>query len=100
MKYLIIATLVAVAFVLIYSRLRPYLKLLQKVLQSLTIVAESSVTSPQAKTPSKNKLIRCDGCGTWIPANRALSLKSGNLAYCSAECLEKEPRNKERKLAG
>ena len=99
MKYLIIATLVALAFVFIYSRLRPYLKLLQKVLQSITVVAESSVTSAQPKTPSKNKLIRCDGCGTWIPASRVLSLKSGNLAYCSAECLEKEP-SKERKLAG
>ena len=60
MKYLIIAALVSIIFVLVYSRVRPYLKLFQQVMQSLN--------TAQPKTPSRNKLVRCDSCGTWIPA--------------------------------
>jgi len=94
MKYLVIAALVSIIFVLIYARVRPYLKLIQKVVQSLNVVTEinTSVVQPQ-KTPSRNKLIRCDRCGTWIPAERALSLNAGSGNFCSTECSQ-------RKLAG
>ena len=78
MKYLIIAVLVSIIFVLVYSRVRPYLKLMQDLMNSLN--------APQAKKPSRNKLVRCDSCGTWIPAERALSLNSGLATYCSPEC--------------
>ena len=102
MKYLVIGLLVSIIFVLIYARVRPYLKLIQKVVQSLNVVTEintSSVGSNQ-KTPSRNKLVRCDRCGTWIPAERALSLNSGLANFCSTECMEKEPASSKRKLAG
>jgi hypothetical protein len=79
MKYLIIAALVSIIFVLIYSRVRPYLQLIQKIGQSLN----------QQQTPSTNKLVRCDSCGTWIPAERALSLNSGLAKYCSPECFSR-----------
>ena len=91
MKYLIIAALVSIIFVLVYSRIRPYLKLMQQVANSLN-------APPQEKTPSRNKLVRCDRCGTWIPANRAMQLNSGLATYCSAECMAN--RTKERKMAG
>jgi hypothetical protein len=93
MKYLIIAGLVSIIFVLVYSRVRPYLKLMQQVANSLN-------TPIEKRTPSRNKLIRCDSCGTWIPAERAVSLNSGLANYCSAECMAKKPTPKERKIAG
>ena len=101
MKYVIIAALVSIIFVLVYARVRPYLKLFQKVVQSFNVVTEinTSTASAQQKTPSKNKLIRCDSCGTWIPAERALNLNSGLATFCSAECMAKEP-SKKHKLAG
>ena len=92
MKYLIIVALVSIIFVLVYSRVRPYLKLFQQVLDSLN--------APQPKTPSRNKLVRCDSCGTWIPADRALKLNSGLATFCSPECMAKKPASKQRKIAG
>ena len=101
MKYLIIAALVSIAFVLIYSRARPYLKLIRKVVESLNVATEGTVTTAnQQRSPSKNKLVRCDSCGTWIPAERALHLGSGLSSFCSTECVTKNSQTKERKLAG
>jgi hypothetical protein len=100
MKYLIIAALVVVVFVLVYTRVRPYLKLIQKVMQSLNVVTDiNTSTATRQKVPSRNKLVRCDSCGTWIPAERALSLNSGLATFCSTECMTKKPAH-ERKLAG
>jgi len=101
LKYLVIAALVSIAFVIVYSRVRPYLKLIRKVVESLNVAAEGTVTTAdQPRTPSKNKLVRCDSCGTWIPAERALHLGSGLASFCSTECLSKNSQTKERKLAG
>ena len=101
MKYLVIGALISIVFVLIYARVRPYLKLIQKVVQSLNVVTEinTSAASNQ-KTPSRNKLIRCERCGTWSPADRALRLNSGLANFCSTECMAKEPASNQRKLAG
>ena len=88
MKYVIIAALVSIIFVLVYSRIRPYLKLIQELTNSLN-------APPEQRTPSRNKLVRCDRCGTWIPADRAMRLGSGLATYCSAECMAQ----KERKVA-
>lgn len=91
MKYLIIGALVSIIFVLVYSRIRPYLKLIQTVADSLN-------APPQERTPSRNKLVRCDRCGTWVPAERAMKLNSGLATFCSAECMAN--KTKERKMAG
>jgi len=101
MKYLVIAALVSVIFVLVYSRVRPYLKLIQKIASSLNAAVDITTTTPrqQPKTPSKNKLVRCDSCGIWIPAERALNLNSGLATFCSAECMAIKG-SKERKIAG
>ena len=99
MKYLIIAALVSIVFVIVYSRVRPYLKLIRKVVESLNVATEGTVTTAdQQRSPSKNKLVRCDSCGTWIPAERALHLGSGLASFCSTECISKQTQ--ERKLAG
>jgi hypothetical protein len=85
MKYVIIAALVSIIFILVYSRVRPYLKLIQELTNSLN-------APPEQKTPSRNKLVRCDRCGTWIPADRAMRLGSGLATYCSAECVAQKQR--------
>jgi hypothetical protein len=85
MKYVIIAALVSIIFLLVYSRIRPYLKLMQELTNSLNAPAPE-------KTPSRNKLVRCDRCGTWIPADRAMKLGSGLATYCSAECMAQKQR--------
>lgn len=100
MKYLIIAALVGIAFVLIYSRVRPYLKLFRKVVESLNSATDNPATGGTPRSPSKNKLVRCDSCGTWIPAERAVHLGAGLTSFCSAECLTKNSQSHERKLAG
>ena len=98
-KYLIIAGLLSVIFVLIYSRVRPYLQLIQKVINSLNVATNiNASTASRQKTPSKNKLVRCESCETWIPAERALNLNSGLATFCSSECMAK-PVSK-RKIAG
>jgi hypothetical protein len=100
-KYLVIGALVSIIFVLVYARVRPYLQLIQKIVQSLNVVTDiKTSTSSNQKIPSRNKLIRCDRCGTWIPAERALSLNSGLATFCSRECMAKEPVSQKRKIAG
>jgi hypothetical protein len=90
MKYLIIAGLASIVFVLVYSRIRPYLKLMKKVADSLN-------APPKQRIPSRNKLVRCDRCATWVPAERAMKLSSGLATFCSAECMANTSR--ERKVA-
>jgi formylmethanofuran dehydrogenase subunit E len=84
MKYLIIAGLVSIIFVLVYSRIRPYLKLFQDVVNSL------NAPPNEKKIPSRNKLVRCDSCGTWFPAERAMNLDA---TFCSPECSHKKAQN-------
>ncbi len=101
MKYLVIAVLVSIIFVLVYARVRPYLKLIQKVMQSFNVVTDiNTSTASKQKTPSRNQLVRCDRCGAFIPAERALSLNSGLANFCSTECMEKEPVSSKRQIAG
>lgn len=102
MKYLLIAVLASIAFVLIYSRVRPYLLLIRKIVNSLNAATDrgATTTTGPVRTPSKNKLVRCDSCGTWIPADRAIYLGNGLASFCSAECLTKNSQTKEQKLAG
>lgn len=101
MKYLIIAALVSIVFVVVYSRVRPYLKLIQKVAQSLNVATDiHASTAERPRTPSKNKLVRCDRCGTWIPGDRALHLNSGLATFCSTECLDQQSAATQRKIAG
>ena len=101
MKYLIIGTLVSFVLALIYLRVRPYLRLIRKVVLSLNTVTDTSATTaPAQRTTSTNKLVRCERCGTWVPADRALNLNSGLATFCSPECMAKEPASKGRKIAG
>jgi hypothetical protein len=89
-KYLIIAAVVALAFVVVYSRVRPYLLLIRKVVNSLNASVTVGNVTPTSDRSVENKLVKCAGCETWIPEDRALNLRKGNAVYCSPECLEKQ----------
>ncbi|HSE34071.1 MAG TPA: hypothetical protein VLA93_21035 [Pyrinomonadaceae bacterium] len=103
MKYLVIAAVVGLLFIFVYSRLRPYLQMVQKALNFLND-AQTSVNnaSPARRTNSRaeHKLIRCESCGTWVPEDRALKVSGGLAQYCSRECLEKTAASKEHRAAG
>lgn len=100
LKVLIIAALFALLLLLLYSRLHPYIQILRKILGAAkTISASPNVDTPRGAT-SGRKLVRCVGCGTWIPAERAVGNRAGLPVYCSSECIEKKSGENERKMAG
>jgi hypothetical protein len=101
LKYLIIAALLVLLLLLVYSRVRPYIQLLKKILGTVQTIGSQPSTSATAggsRAKVESKLVRCVGCGTWIPSDRAIGAGAGSSIYCSRECLEKTP--KERKIAG
>lgn len=93
MKYLIILGVLAIIFyALLYWRLRPYIATLRRI---LGIVREIRTMDVPREEPSRRaggaageRLTRCDTCGTWIPAGRAIKLRGSNSSYCSHDCLE------------
>jgi hypothetical protein len=103
LKFLVIAGLIALLFLLVYSRVYPYLQALKKILstaRSVSDAAFSANTATREDIKTDNRLVRCVGCGTWIPAARAVGKTSGSPVYCSRECIEKQSSAKNRKLAG
>jgi len=103
LKYLVVAALLALLLILVYSRVRPYLAFLQKIVGTLNAVADSAPASKAARASTvstTSKLVRCDSCGTWVPADRAIGARVGSSTYCSRACLEKTSDSKEQKIAG
>jgi hypothetical protein len=106
LKILVIAALFSLMLLLLYSRIYPYILLLKKIFGGVAKTmadTESRGTSGSSTTKSEKsdgKLVRCVGCGTWIPAGRAIGNRAGSSVYCSRECIEKTSNGKERKIAG
>lgn len=103
MKFLVIVALFALLVLLLYSRLYPYLQALKKILtaaRTLTDVGFTSNTASGEGGKTASKLVRCVGCGTWVPAARAVGPNAGSSVYCSRECMEKKSDRRENKLAG
>ena len=102
-KFLVIAALFALLLLLLYSRLYPYIEFLKKILGIAKKMADSPPNRNEVfgKSTGKadGKLVRCVGCGTWIPAERALGMGTGPAVYCSRECIEKPTASDERKAA-
>ena len=103
MKLLIIAALFALLLLLVYSKLYPYIKAIRKILGAARNMADASPNSRGAFSGSAakgdRKLVRCVVCGTWIPAERAIGVRSGASVYCSRECIEKPTASNKRKAA-
>jgi hypothetical protein len=104
LKYLVIATLIALLLLLVYSKLYPYLQILKKILSAAKTIADTplnrSEQTGQAAAKGGRKLVRCVGCGTWVPAERAIASGGGQSVYCSRECIESASDGNERKMAG
>jgi hypothetical protein len=101
LKFLIIAALFSLFLLLVYSKLYPYIRALRKLLGvAKTIVDVPPRASEASAAKADQKLVRCVGCGIWIPADRAIGTGSGSSVYCSRECIEKPAGGKERKVAG
>jgi hypothetical protein len=103
LKFLVIAALLALLFLLLYSRLYPYIQFLKKILGVARTIGSSS-PRPTDETrgssiKSDRKLVRCVGCGTWIPAERAIGTRGAQSIYCSRECIEKPNVSDKRKAA-
>jgi len=104
LKYLVILVLLLAFWTFVLWRLRPYIKMAQRVLGIMKDVRQ--VTNPDAAEPARSaaasvrdgqKLVRCASCQTWIPSSRALKLRSQSAVYCSHECLEKNASRKDAK---
>lgn len=105
MKYVLIFVLLATLAGLIYWRLRPYIRMVRRFLGVVRDVRRVSESGPAANVPQRQReresasselLVRCAACGTWLPASRAVRLRSSQNAYCSHACLERAadaPRN-------
>ena len=104
LKFLVIAALFALLFLLLYSRLYPYIQALKKILGAAKTMVDPGFDSNSAMrgtaTRADSKLVRCVGCGTWVPAERAIGASAGKSVYCSRECLEKSSDAEKQKLAG
>jgi len=103
LKILVIVALFSLLLLLLYSRIYPYILILKKIFgvaKTMTDSANPGATATGATAKSDGKLVRCVGCGTWIPAGRAIGNKTGSSVYCSRECVEKTSNGKERKIAG
>ena len=99
MKILVIVALFFLLLLLLYSRIYPYILILKKIFGVAKTMTDSDNPAGAAAAKSDGKLVRCVGCGTWIPAGRAIGNKTGSSVYCSPECVEKT-NGKERKIAG
>ena len=108
MKYLVVLGIIALIFYLIlFWRLRHYLPVARRIfgitrdIYRMTKSNEGAQPVARSTRGEGEKLVRCAACGTWIPAGRAVRLKSAT--YCSTSCLENaasEPRTTRRSAKG
>jgi len=87
LKVLLVIGLVALLFLLLYRRLRPYLRIVQNFLNSIRQFQQINASQGGRQRPDQlgEKLVQCEACGTWIPIGRALGSGSGAF-FCAAEC--------------
>ena len=108
MKYLIVVGVLAIiCCALFYWRLRPYFATIRRILGFVRDVRRMSQPSEDARrttttaaSEAGGRLIRCDACGIWTPATRAVKLRSSASSYCSHACLENAVADGSRKRAG
>jgi len=90
MKWLIILGLLVVILALIATRFRQQIKMaiyVWRMFRKLRLAKSDDKQIEKQENPKDSALVRCSKCGTWIPQNKALNLRSG-IYYCSKICLE------------
>jgi hypothetical protein len=106
LKLTVILILLALFFGLLYYRLRPYIMMARRMFGFMRDVRGMNRNEPLAQTlnsetTADQRLVRCDACGTWIPATRAVKLRASRATYCSHGCLESAAaEGSKRKTAG
>lgn len=104
MKLLIVLGVLALIFLVIYLRLRPYIRMARQMFGVARdvrgVVREEPARSAATRGGAGDKLVRCAACGTWVPSSRAVNLRSSSASYCSHACLESVAEGSERKAAG
>ena len=93
MKYLLVLFILLVLLSFVYWRLRPYIRTARQVLgflRGFKNVSAGAGSSEPLRPASRSgaRLVRCQTCGTWIPADRAVRLRSAEAYFCSHTCLE------------
>jgi hypothetical protein len=87
LKVLFVIGLVALLLLLLYRRLRPYLKIVQNFLNSIRQFQQVNASEAGGQRPDQSeKLVQCEACCTWVPIGRALSSGSAATFFCSADC--------------
>jgi len=102
LKLLIVLGVFVVILLLIYLRLRPYIRMARQmfgVAREVRRVVRDDAVSINRTADAGDRLVRCDACQTWIPASRALKLRSSSASYCSHACLESKAEESKRKAA-
>jgi len=91
MKWLILLGLIVILIVVIANRYRQQIKIAIYVWQMFRKMRQAGKTGEKQIEKQENAadvaLVRCAKCGTWLPQNRTLNLRSG-INYCSTGCLE------------
>jgi hypothetical protein len=91
MKWLIILLVIVVVAILIISRYRKQIQMALYVFKMFRKMRQISKNEEKQINPTiepiQSALVNCAKCGTWIPQNKALKLRSG-VFYCSKNCLE------------
>ena len=103
MKLLFILSVIAIFALIIYLRLRPFIRMTRQMFGAVRDAQRVVNNQPSSSTRTGgagDKLVRCASCSTWIPSSRAIRLRSSNAAYCSHDCLETAATGSKRKAAG
>ena len=85
----------AVAALYAYWRLRPYIKAARQLFGAARGTwrvgvrpGDETAMPTHAERRPAEQLVRCDSCGTWLPASRAVALGGSGAQFCSHACLE------------
>lgn len=104
MRQLVIFGIFAFIFILLYLRLRPFIRIARQMFgvarEAQRVVRNEPAASSTQRGTAGERLVRCSACGTWIPAGRAAKLRASNTSYCSHACLESAAEVTKRKAAG
>ena len=90
MKYLFVLAVVMFFAMLIAVRYRKQINAAIQVARMLRDaregVKEIQPGSTRREPIAAESLVKCAGCGTWVPENRAKRMRTGDL-FCSDECI-------------
>ncbi len=104
LKLLVVLGILAVIFLFIYLRLRPFIRMARQMFSVARdvrhAVRQEPATSSTHSGGAGDRLVRCASCETWVPSSRAIKLRSSTASYCSHDCLERTAEVSKHKAAG